>query len=157
MATARTIQLTAEGKARLEDELKHLQEVKLVDLSRRIQEATSYGDVSDNSEYEDLKEERVHTEARIRELEQTLEHASVIAAGANDGTIRLGSRVTVRWDDGGDEESWILVSPEGAHPTGGRISTDSPVGHALLGSHVGDTASVHTPGGELAFTIVNVR
>ena len=105
MATARTIQLTAEGKARLEDELKHLQEVKLVDLSRRIQEATSYGDVSDNSEYEDLKEERVHTEARIRELEQTLEHASVIAAGANDGTIRLGSRVTVRWDDGGDEVS----------------------------------------------------
>ena len=156
MATARTIQLTAEGKARLEEELKHLQEVKLVDLSRRIQEASQHGDVSDNGEYEDLKEERVHTEARIRELEQTLEHASVITAGASDGTIRLGSRVTIRWDDA-EEESWILVSPEEAYPADGRISTDSPVGHALLGSRVGDTASVRTPGGELEFTVTAVN
>lgn len=156
MAIARTIQLTAEGKARLEDELAHLRDIKLPDLSRRIHEATEHGDVSDNSEYEDLKEERVHTEVRIRELEQTLEHATVIAAGASDGTIRLGSRVTIRWDDG-DEESWILVSPEEAYASDARISTESPVGRALLGSRVGDTASVHTPGGELAFTIVAVR
>ncbi len=156
MATARTIQLTAEGKTRLEEELTHLQDVKLVDLSRRIHEASEHGDVSDNSEYEDLKEDRVHTEARIRELELTLEHATVIAGGSSDGTIGLGSSVTVRWDDS-EEESWVLVSPEEAYPVGGRISTDSPVGHALLGSRVGDSASVRTPGGELAFTVISVR
>lgn len=156
MRTERTIQLTADGHARLMQELKHLTEVKLPDISARIQDATEHGDVSDNSEYEDLKEEFVLTEARIRELEQTLERAEIIPEGSVDGTIHLGSRVTVRSDDD-EEETWVLVSPEEASAVDGRISTQSPVGKALVGSRVGDSATVTTPGGQIVYTVVGVR
>lgn len=156
MRTERTIQLTAGGHARLVQELKHLTEVKLPDISARIQDATEHGDVSDNSEYEDLKEEFVLTEARIRELEQTLERAEIIQEGSVDGTIHPGSHVTVRSDDG-EEETWVLVSPEEASAVDGRISTESPVGKALVGSRVGDSATVTTPGGKIVYTVIGVR
>ncbi len=156
MRTERIIQLTADGHARLAQELKHLTEVKLPDISARIQDATQHGDVSDNSEYEDLKEEYMLTEARIRELEQTLERAEIIAEGSIDGTIHLGSRVTVRSDDD-EEETWVLVNPEEASAVDGRISTQSPVGKALVGSRVGDSATVTTPGGQIVYTVVGVH
>lgn len=156
MRIERTIQLTTDGHERLARELKHLTEVKLPDITARIQDATEHGDVSDNSEYEDLKEEFVLTEVRIRELEQTLERAEIIQEGSIDGTIHLGSHVTVRSDDD-EEETWVLVSPEEASAVEGRISTDSPVGKALVGSRMGDSATVTTPGGQIVYTVTGVR
>jgi len=93
MGTARGVQLTRDGKARLEDELRHLREERLPELSERIQEATAEGDVSDNSEYEDLKEEYNRLESRVLDLETILERATIIEEGSADGVVRIGSHV----------------------------------------------------------------
>lgn len=146
--------LTSEGRARLEEELHHLLTVKKPELAARIQEATEHGDISDNSEYEELKEELVLTDARIHELEQTLERSEIIEAPTGD-RVGLGSTVTIRSDDG-EEETWRLVSPEEADTRSGTISTDSPVGSALMGRRVGESATVITPGGPIVYTVLRV-
>ena len=156
MGSRRTIQLTAEGKARLESELRELDTVELPDIRQRIQNATEEGDISDNSEYEDLKESYMQVEARIRELEQTLDRAEIIEEGSKDGTIGLGSHVTVRSDDG-DEETWVLVGPEEASAIDGRFSTQSPVGRALVGHRAKDSVSVEVPGGSITYTVLSVK
>lgn len=156
MPNTRTVRLTAAGKARLEDELTTLRTERQPALAARIQEATEHGDVSDNSEYEDLKDEWQKMEARVHDLEQTLERAEVIAPAAASDTAELGSSVTLRSDDG-EEETWMLVSPEEANSLDGTISTESPVGRALFGRRTGDSATVSTPSGEIVFTIISIR
>lgn len=150
----RTVPLTAAGKARLEDELADLRTRRRPEIMARIQDETESGDVSDNSEYEELKEAAAIVTARIEELEQTLGH-SVLVEATGDGTVGLGSRVTLRGDDG-DEEVWTLVSPQEANALAGAISTESPVGRAVLGCRKGDSASVRTPAGEMLYTVVEV-
>jgi transcription elongation factor GreA len=135
--------------------LRQLETEELPELRARIQQATEEGDISDNSEYEDLKESYMQTEARIRELETTLDRAEVIAEGSVDGMIGLGSHVTVRSDDG-LEEAWVLVGPEEANPGSGRFSTESPVGRALIGRRAKDSVSVETPGGSITYTVIDV-
>jgi transcription elongation factor GreA len=154
MITNRVVRLTLEGKAKLDEELAQLLTVKKPELAARIQEATEHGDISDNSEYEALKEEFVLTEARINELEQVLERAEIVAPPTS-GSIGLGSVVTIRSDDG-EEETWRLVGPEEADTREGTISTDSPVGSALMGRGAGDSATVVTPAGSMEFTILRV-
>jgi len=155
MTKDRMVRLTPAGKARLQEELQTLVTVKKPDLASRIQEATEHGDVSDNSEYEALKEEAVMVDARIHELEQTLERAEVLDPAAGDGSVSLGSRVTLRSDDG-EQETWMVVSPEEAHARDGTISTESPVGRAVMGRRVGDSAHVKTPAGTIVYTVVEV-
>jgi transcription elongation factor GreA len=154
MMKDRTVRLTLEGKAKLEEELAHLVSVKKPELATRIQEATEHGDISDNSEYEALKEDFVLTDARIHELEQLLDRAEIVAPPTT-GSVGLGSVVTIRGDDG-EEETWRLVGPEEADTREGTISTDSPVGSALMGRAVGDAATVSTPAGSIVFTVINV-
>jgi transcription elongation factor GreA len=152
---AQTVWLTAAGKTRLEEELADLRTRRRPELHTRIQEATESGDISDNSEYEELKDEWASLEARIHELEQTLDNAEVIQREAGDDVVGLGSRVTLRSDDG-EEETWILVSPQEANTLDGTISTQSPVGQALLGRRAGDSATVGTPSGAIVYTVVSV-
>jgi transcription elongation factor GreA len=155
MVKDRTVRLTPAGKLKLQEELQHLLDVKKPSLATRIQESTEHGDVSDNSEYEDLKEEFVLTEARIQELEQTLDRAEVIDHPRAGDEVGFGSSVTIRGDDD-LTETWMLVSPEEADTREGTISTESPVGRALLGRKVGDSATVRTPGGSIVYTIVRI-
>jgi transcription elongation factor GreA len=152
---AQTVWLTQAGKTRLEEELTDLRTRRRPELHTRIQEATESGDISDNSEYEELKDEWASMEARIYELEQTLERAEVIQRENGEETIGLGSKVTLRSDDG-EEETWILVSPQEANSLDGTISTQSPVGEALVGRRVGDSATVRTPSGSIVYTVVAV-
>jgi transcription elongation factor GreA len=152
---AETVWLTAAGKTRLEEELHDLRSRRRPELQTRIQEATESGDISDNSEYEELKDEWAILVARIQDLEQTLERAAVIQRAAGDDVVGLGSTVTLRTDDG-EEESWVLVSPQEANSLDGTISTESPVGRALLGCRPGDSATVGTPGGAMIYTVVSV-
>ena len=152
---AQTVWLTAAGKTRLEEELNDLRTRRRPDLQVRIQEATESGDISDNSEYEELKDEWASLDARIHELEQTLDRAAVIQRDETDGVVGLGSKVTIRSDDG-EEETWILVSPQEANTLDGTISTQSPVGKALIGCRAGDSATVRTPSGAIEFTVVAV-
>ncbi|MDQ3694173.1 MAG: transcription elongation factor GreA [Chloroflexota bacterium] len=155
MVNDRTVRLTETGKARLADELATLRTERQPALASRIHDATEHGDVSDNSEYEDLKDEWQKMDARIRELELTLERAEVITPDATSGIAELGSTVTLRSDDG-EEETWVLVSPEEANSLEGTISTESPVGRALFGRRAGDSTTVSAPSGDIVFTIVSI-
>lgn len=156
MVKDRTVRLTAAGKTRLEAELTFLRTQRRPALAERIHQAGEEGDVSDNSEYEELKDEWAMVEARIRDLEQTLDRAEVIEASPPSGVVGLGSRVTLRAEDG-EEETWVLVSPEEANSPQGAISTESPVGRALVGCRPGDSPTVTTPGGSMVYTVVSVE
>ncbi len=152
---AETVWLTEAGKTRLADELHDLRTRRRPELHSRIQEATESGDISDNSEYEELKDEWASLEARIFELEQTLGHAEVIQRQDGVEVVGLGSKVTLRSDDG-EEETWILVSPQEANSLDGTISTQSPVGRAVAGCRAGESATVPTPSGPMVYTVVAV-
>ena len=133
-----------------------LRTVKLPAVAQRIQELTMDGDVSDNSEYEDTKEELVIIEARVREIENLLRHARVATKSAAMDVVQFGSQVTLV-DENGERETWTLVSPEEANTLHGKISTQSPVGAAVLGKRVGDNVIVRAPGGETTFTVERVE
>ncbi len=150
-----TVWLTEAGKSRLSDELHDLRTRRRPDLHTQIQEATESGDISDNSEYEELKDEWAILEARIYELEQTLDHAEIIQRRDDDEIVGLGSKVTLRSDDG-EEETWILVSPQEANSLDGTISTQSPVGRSVVGCRAGESATVPTPSGTIVYTVVSV-
>ena len=156
MPGERSVILTAEGKGDLEQELKMLRTVKLPAVAQRIQELTMDGDVSDNSEYEDTKEELIIIEARVREIENLLRHARVATKSASMDVVQFGSQVTLV-DESGERESWTLVSAEEANTLHGKISTQSPVGAAVLGKRVGDKVIVRAPGGETTFTVERVE
>jgi transcription elongation factor GreA len=156
MAVEQRIQLTPQGKLELEQERDQLRNVKRADLLQRIQELSSDGDVSDNSEYEDSKEELVQLESRIREIENIINSALIVEHGASNGTVVFGSVVTLV-DDHGDEETWTIVGPQEANARLGRISNVSPVGAALLGKRKKDRITVSAPGGQTVFRIKDVR
>lgn len=156
MVSERPVILTQTGKDELEEELRQLRSVKLPAVTARIQELTSDGDVSDNSEYEDTKEDRVMIEARVREIENVLRRAQVIVPTDSKGVVQLGSSV-VLVDDDGETDTWKLVSPEEANTMQGKISTDSPVGSALLGKQIGEEVVVRAPGGETKYTVREVN
>ena len=94
-------------------------------------------------------------EARVQELEQLMDRAEIIQRDPNDDTIGLGSIVTLQGDDG-EQETWTLVRPEEANTMDGTISTESPVGSALVGRRVGDSAVVTTPGGQIVYTVISI-
>lgn len=148
------VQLTAAGRARLEEELTQLRDVKRRELAERIEASNEHGDISDNSEYEELKEELIMADRRIQELEYLLATAEHIEP-RKDGTVSLGSVVTLV-DSDGEEATWTLVDPAEADSRTGSISTESPVGNALMGKAKGDSAAVVTPGGEIVYTVTNV-
>lgn len=150
------LQLTREGMDKLTAELHMLENERLKDLSQRIADASDEGDVSDNSEFEELKEEYYYVEERIREVRGILSRADLLEEGSADGTISLGSRITVKAEDGDTEETWLLVNEEEASARDGRISDESPVGIALLGKQAGDSVTIKTPGGSLTYAIINV-
>lgn len=154
MASENGVQLTKEGRTRLLEELESLKTDKLPSLKARIQDENEHGDISDNSEYEDVKEELVHMSARIEELEDLLENAREVEP-APTGIIGLGSSVTIE-SDSGETETWQLVSHEEADSRHGTISTESPVGHAIVGRKAGDSTEVETPAGPMTFTILSV-
>lgn len=150
------LQITQEGLKKLQDELHVLQTERLKELSERIAAASDEGDVSDNSEFEDMKEEYYYVELRIREVKDIIKRADLLEEGSADGNVSLGSRITVKADDDESEETWLLVNEEEASAKDGRISDESPVGVALFGKRAGDSVVITTPGGDLTYTILNV-
>ena len=157
MATKETI-LTAEGLIKLEDELNNLRTVRRQEVAERLKVAISYGDISENSEYDDAKSEQAFIEGRILELEQMINTATIIDDTANKkkGVVGLGSVVVVKDMETGEEEVYTIVGTTEADPFENRISNDSPVGAAILGQKVNTVVQVNTPVGELAYKIVKV-
>lgn len=151
------IQVTSEGFVRLKKELEELVDVKRPEVIAQVADARSHGDLRENAGYEAARLDQAMIEKRISDLENMLRNADVLEApedGAGNGVIRLGSQVTV--DFGGDEEKYTVVGAIEAKPTMGLISTESPIGKALIGKKAGDRAEVSTPGGITTVVIKEV-
>ena len=147
--------LTPAGKLKLEEDLEQLRNVRLPELTERIQSSNEEGDVSDNSEYEDLKDELVRVEARIAEIEYHLSHSQVVEKEAANGAVGFGSTVTIK-DEDGTVETWTLVSSQEQDTRRGTISTESPVGIAMMGKSAGESFEVSTPVGAIVYTVEKV-
>lgn len=151
MADRQQMLLTAEGKRELEAMLPTLV-AKKREIMERIQGTKTYGDMADGGEYSEAKDELAQIDARIKELENTLRHARVVEETARDGTVRIGSRVTVV-DEDGTAETWMIVTPAEASTRNRKISNQSPMGAALMGKRVGERISVRAPDGDTWYTI----
>jgi transcription elongation factor GreA len=149
--------LTAEGRAKLEKELEFMISVRRREVAQRIHSAKDQGDISDNAEYEDAKNEQAFVEGRILELESKVRNAVLIAnEGNTSGKATLGCTVTIL-DDEGAKVRYTIVGSSEASPKDGRISNESPVGKSLLGRSVGEDVLVRTPGGSVNYTILSVE
>lgn len=148
--------LTAEGLEKLQNELKHLKSTVRTELSNRLRAAIQMGDLSENADYIQAKEEQAFIEGRILELENLLSNVKLIEEkDRKDGKVDIGSTVTVQEDDF-PEETYYLVGPKEADPPNGKISYESPIGKSLLNHKIGDVVDIQTPGGKLKLKIVKV-
>ena len=140
--------ITDEGLKRLEAELEELKTVKRKEVAEKIKVALGYGDLSENSEYDEAKNEQAIIEGRIAEIENQLKNVRVLD-DAEIGTeqVHIGSTVTVHEKGNNEKETYRIVGSTEADPLGGRISDESPIGKALLGHRKGDEVEVETPGG----------
>jgi transcription elongation factor GreA len=148
--------LTPEGLTKLKDELEYLSNDKRREVAERIKEAREFGDISENSEYDDAKNEQAMLEARIASLEEKLRSAQVIEPGALDtDVVHVGSVVHVKDEDGKSQKYTIVGSAE-ANPRELRLSNESPVGKALVGRKRGDEVKVQTPRGARTLKITKI-
>lgn len=156
MATKPVI-LTTEGHQKLEQELEQLKTVRRKEVSEKIKVALSFGDLSENSEYDEAKNEQAMVEARIAEVEQMLKNASVLdEAGITTDTIGVGSVIKIRHMKLGREDTYKIVGSTEASPLQKKISDESPVGKAMLGHHVGDVVEVETPSGIIKYEVLEI-
>ncbi len=150
--------LTKDGLEKLENELHHLRTVKRKDIAARIKEAISYGDITDNSEYEDAKNEQAFIEGRIITLEKMLRRARILEKGDNDDpNISLGSIVKLKDLNSGKEFEYTIVSTAEADPTEKKISNESPVGKSLIGLCAGDEVEVKVPAGLVKYRVEDIN
>jgi len=155
MESDKPVFLTQAGLNRLQTELTYLRSKRRAEVAERIRQAKEFGDINENAEYDDAKNEQGFVEGRILLLEKLIRNATIIEGQHAQGIVEVGSTVKVH-DEYGDEAFTIVGSAE-AEPSKGRISLESPVGKALLGKHVGDDVTVQTPNGATRMLIVEVR
>jgi len=145
---ARDVILTPEGLTRLKDELQVLQTTRRREVAERIKEAREFGDISENSEYDDAKNEQMMLEQRIAQLEERLRSAQVIdAAELSTDTVQVGTTVHVKDEKTGKSQKFTIVGSAEANPSEAKLSNESPVGRALIGRKRNDVVSVQVPRG----------
>ena len=158
MAIEKVFPMTVAGKEKLEQELEMLKTVKRKEVVERIKIARSFGDLSENSEYDSAKEEQAFVEGRITTLENMIRNAKIIQEDeVSTDSVSLGRTVTFVELPDGDEESYTIVGSAEADPFEGKISNDSPIAKSLMGKKVGDEVSVQTPGGEMSVRITSIK
>lgn len=154
---AKQIILTDDGLKKLEQELEELKTVRRQEVAEKIKIALSFGDLSENSEYDEAKNDQAKMEARIVELEAMLQNAKVIdEKDLSTDKVTLGSKVKVLDIEYDEEIEYKIVGSAEADPKQGLISDESPLGKQLLGSSVGDTVTIEAPAGEVRFKIVGI-
>ena len=154
---AKQIIVTEEGLKKLSEELEYLKTTKRKEVVEAIRVALSFGDLSENSEYDEAKNEQAKTEARIVELEESLKNVKVISESeVNTDKVNVGNRVKVYDEDFEEEIEYTIVGSTEADPLENKISDQSPIGVALIGKKVGDTADVHSPGGVIKMRILEI-
>lgn len=152
----REIILTEEGRDELRIELEHLETVKRIEVGERIKNAREFGDISENSEYDDAKNEQAWLESRISEINHILSNATVVEAPKRSNRVAIGNRVTVLTERG-TERQFTIVGVAEADAANGKISNESPMGAALLGAHKGDVVVAEGPTGkEIKLTILKI-
>ena len=157
MAETTKIKLTLEGKKRYEAELNELKTVKRKEIAENLQTARAQGDLSENSEYDEAKNDQAKLEARIKELESILRNVEVIdESDINNEKVNLGSTVKVHDREYDEEVEYQIVGSSEADPFNGKISDESPVGIALLDKAVGDVVMVETPDGDLELVVLEI-
>lgn len=137
-------------------ELEYLQTVREKEVAEQIKEARSYGDLSENSEYDEAKTEQGKLYSKIAEYKNLLDNAEIVEKTTRSGSIGIGSRVTIVDLEYDEEEELQIVGSQEANPATGRISDDSPLGRGLMGHRAGDTVTVEAPAGEIQYKILNV-
>lgn len=150
--------LSLDGLKQLEQELLYLRTVKRLEVAERIKQAREYGDITENSEYEDAKNEQAFIEGRILELEKMLRNARVIdePVGQQEVVV-IGSTVVLKDLEYGDEHTYTIVGTTEADPAQNRISNESPVGQAIMGQRVGTVVAVDAPDGVIRYEIVAIK
>ena len=150
--------LTPEGHKKLKAEIEHLSTTKRREVAERIKEAREFGDISENSEYDDAKNEQGLLERRIGELQRRVRNAKVVdPSEAEEDAVDLGTTVTLRLVGKGQERTFQIVGANESDPTSGKLSHASPVGRAVLKKKVGEKVMVSTPRGATEYEIVNVE
>jgi transcription elongation factor GreA len=150
--------LTQEGLKKLEDELEHLKSVKRREVAERIKVAIGYGDISENSEYEDAKNEQAFIEGRVITLEKMLRNARIINnADVNTDTVSVGAIVTLKDLEFGETVEYNIVGTAEADPFNNKISNESPVGKAILGKPKGTKVDINVPAGTIQYEIIDIK
>lgn len=158
MAQEKVFPMTQAGKEKLEQELEHLKTVVRKEVVERIKIARSFGDLSENSEYDAAKDEQAFVEGRITTVENMIRNARIISEDElSKDAVSLGNSVTFVELPEGDEETYTIVGSAEADPFEGKISNDSPIARSLLGRKVGDQVTVQTPGGEMTVKITEIK
>ena len=155
---AKEFKITSARLKELEEELNYLKTTREKEVAEQIKEARSFGDLSENSEYDEAKNEQAKLYGRIAEVENILANAVIIEEGEeNTGRVGLGCRVRVLDLELGEEEEYTIVGSQEADPMNYRISDDSPFGRAMVGKGEGDDVVVEAPVGELKFRIISIE
>ncbi len=154
----REIILTPEGYRRLKEEIEYLSTVKREEVAERIRDSRDFGDITENSEYDDAKNEQALLEARIYALEEKLRAATVIDSGAvSTETVGVGTKVTIQDVERGDVTQYVIVGSAEADPTDHKLSNESPVGRAIVGHKPGDTVIVSVPQGAKKLKVLAIE
>lgn len=155
--TGKEVVLTYEGLKKLEEELEVLKSVKRREVAERIKQALSFGDISENSEYDEAKNEQAQVEARIAQVESMLKHAKVIDEDEiSTDVVSLGSKVKLHDMEFDEEVEYYIVGSTEADPSKSKISNESPVGSALMGKKKGNIVEVSVPDGVIKFKILKI-
>ena len=147
--------LTQDGYNKLVEKLNYLKSVRRIEVSERLKAAIALGDLSENSEYDDAKNEQAFLEGEIIDLEAKIRNSDIIQSGGGE-VVQMGSKVTLLDVEFKEKETYMLVGSTEADPDEGKISNESPVGAAILGQHTGATVDVHTPNGIIKYKIVKI-
>lgn len=148
--------LTPDGLKKLQEELQHLRTERRQAVAARLHAAMEEGELLENAEYEDAKNEQAFVEGRIMELEDILSKAVIIESQGPTDEVRVGTKVTIR-EPGSSAETYHIVGSAEADPKAGRISNQSPMGKALLGRKVGDEVTVQAPDGPMVYKVVAIK
>jgi transcription elongation factor GreA len=151
---SKTTYISKDGLEKLREELTEMTNVRRPEIAQRIHDAKEHGDLSENAEYEDAKNEQAFVEGRIQTLEAMIKTATLIEENHSTDHVQIGSTVKVTGEDG--EESFMIVGSAEAKPAAGRISNESPVGRALLGRKKGEKVVVKVPAGDFTYKIIEI-
>ncbi len=154
----REVILTEEGYEKLREEIEYLSTTKRREVAQRIKEAREFGDISENSEYDDAKNEQAQVEHRLQQLEQKLRNARVVDTDSvSTDAVSIGAKVTLREGRKKNTIAYTIVGSAEADPRQGRLSNESPVGKALLGIKKGEKVTIPAPRGAIVYTVVSIE